>query len=567
MCGIFCVLNNFCNNCDNLISQLKFEQNIKNRGPDNFDFKVFSTDDCTLAFASSVLWLQGKTLTAQPIEDADSIFIYNGDIFSSFNETLQKDVGDTKLFYAFLKEHIANNSLHDLDKVHGPYAFIFFDKHNKKLYFGRDIFGRRSLLLGKNKESDTLILTSVAKRRTEFDFIEIPAVGTFCYNILSNKFEVYCWQHKNKNYFSKLKEFEAFLLTDIGNVFQKEDETDSGQIRTFIENENLCILRGLKENGLNEEGSLVFNQLLNSNTWMKNVKLLQRLLENSIAKRISTQPQYCKQCIQNKANCKHATVGILFSGGVDCAILALLCDKYVDKKRPIDLINVSFDEAKDYQSPDRISGLQTLEELQLCCPERKWNFIEVNVTKDVLDKERDAHIADLIYPLNTILDDSLGCALWFAARGQCKTYTTPCRVLIVGMGADELFGGYIRHRFALKRYSWQGLQNLLDEDWQNLPYRNLGRDDRVVSDHGRQLRTPYLDENVVQFLRSLECWEKTYPSSDLPLGVGEKVLLRSLAFYLGLKNAAILKKKALQFGSKIANPKENGHEISSRLCN
>ncbi|KAF7280201.1 hypothetical protein GWI33_006305 [Rhynchophorus ferrugineus] len=548
MCGIFCVLNNFSNNCDNLISQLKFEQNIKNRGPDSFNFQVFSTNDCSLAFAGSVLWLQGKNLTPQPLEDSESIFIYNGDIFNGFDEATQNNFGDTKLFHNFLKENIKNDTLDELYKVNGPYAFIYLDKAKKKLYFGRDIFGRRSLLLGKNKEGDTLILTSVAKRKTEFDFIEVPSVGTFCYDIQKNRFEVYCWQHKNKNYFSKLKDFESFLSTEIGNVFQREDDKPSNDIRAFEENENLKLLKSLKDTGLNEEGNTVLDQLLNSNLWLDNVKLLQ------------------KKCIQNKDNCNHATIGILFSGGVDCAVLALLCDKYVDKNRPIDLINVSFDEAKNYQSPDRISGRQTLKELETCCPNRKWNFVEVNVTKDALDKEREVHIADLIYPLNTILDDSLGCALWFAAKGQSKEYVTPCRVLIVGMGADELFGGYIRYRFALKRYSWQGLQNLLDEDWQNLPYRNLGRDDRVVSDHGRQLRTPYLDENVVEFLRKLECWEKTYPSSDLPLGIGEKILLRSLAYHLGLKQAATLKKKALQFGSKIANPKENGHEISSRLC-
>jgi asparagine synthetase B (glutamine-hydrolysing) len=133
------------------------------------------------------------------------------------------------------------------------------------------------------------------------------------------------------------------------------------------------------------------------------------------------------------------------------------------------------------------------------------------------------------------------------------------------MGADELFGGYTKHRAAFQKRGWQGLHEILEEDWQNLPHRNLARDDRVVSDHGRQLRTPYLDEEVVDFIQSLKCWDKTFPSNELPQGIGEKFLLRTLANYLGLKNAARLRKRALQFGSRIANPKENAHETSLRL--
>ena len=31
---------------------------------------------------------------------------------------------------------------------------------------------------------------------------------------------------------------------------------------------------------------------------------------------------------------------------------------------------------------------------------------------------RQEHIQELVYPLQTVLDDSIGCAVWFAARGK-----------------------------------------------------------------------------------------------------------------------------------------------------
>lgn len=38
--------------------------------------------------------------------------------------------------------------------------------------------------------------------------------------------------------------------------------------------------------------------------------------------------------------------------------------------------------------------------------------------------------------------------------------------------------------------------------------RNLGRDDRCISDHGREARFPFLDEEVVSFLSGLPVWLK-----------------------------------------------------------
>ena len=61
-------------------------------------------------------------------------------------------------------------------------------------------------------------------------------------------------------------------------------------------------------------------------------------------------------------------------------------------------------------------------------------------------------------------------ALYFAARGVGKVrrtvtaepehYTSPARVLLNGLGSDELLGGYGRHRTA---YSTGGWKAVIDE--------------------------------------------------------------------------------------------------------
>jgi hypothetical protein len=134
--------------------------------------------------------------------------------------------------------------------------------------------------------------------------------------------------------------------------------------------------------------------------------------------------------------------------------------------------------------------------------------------------------------------------------GEISKCTSRCRALLVGIGADEQMAGYGRHRTTFQRGGEAALARELDMDLDRLHSRNLGRDDRCMSDHGREAWFPYLDEGVVAFIHSLSLRE----IADLrePSGKGDKQVLRRAAASLGLGSCTELVKRAVQFGTRIA---------------
>jgi asparagine synthetase B (glutamine-hydrolysing) len=131
-----------------------------------------------------------------------------------------------------------------------------------------------------------------------------------------------------------------------------------------------------------------------------------------------------------------------------------------------------------------------------------------------------------------------------------ETVQTTSKVLLSGIGADEQLGGYGRHATAYKHRSWEGLRHEMDKDVLRLWKRNLGRDDRVISSNSREIRAPFLDENVAEFISKLDLPIITDPR--LQRGTGDKRILRRVATILQIPSCATLQKRAIQFGSRVA---------------
>ena len=300
-------------------------------------------------------------------------------------------------------------------------------------------------------------------------------------------------------------------------------------------------------------------------------------------------------------------MAILFSGGLDCTVLARVLHDVLPFGQDIDLLNVAFENprvlaasrivstddttraASGYNlCPDRITGLSSYKELLRVCPERSWRFVSINVPY----RETVAHrsqVVSLIFPHNTEMDLSIAYALYFAARGRGfvedpitkshMAYETPARVLISGLGADELFAGYTRHATAFVRKSYHGLIDELELDFNRLGKRNLGRDDRVISHWAKEARYPYLDEDLVSWALERPVDQKCgYGQTELNEDPGpeqealrlepSKLVLRLLAWKLDLKRAARERKRAIQFGARTAKMeagKTKGTKVLSQL--
>lgn len=237
-------------------------------------------------------------------------------------------------------------------------------------------------------------------------------------------------------------------------------------------------------------------------------KRLQELLLNSTKERVSN--------LEN--------VVIAFSGGLDSSVIAALAKTCGTE---VHLISVGLQDqleiphvkaaAKALKLPLHLKTYM-LNDVKRVLPKVLWLIEEPNVVKT-----------------------SIAIPFYWVAEVASKL---GCKVLLVGQGSDELFGGYQRY---LKIYSQSGIAAVRDTMYRDvaLSYEaNFQRDNQVCSLHGVELRLPFLDREVVCFSLSLpvslkiECVENSL----------RKKVLRRVAQNLGIPHFIANKpKKAIQY--------------------
>uniref|UniRef100_A0A8C4TTN7 Asparagine synthetase domain-containing protein 1 n=1 Tax=Erpetoichthys calabaricus TaxID=27687 RepID=A0A8C4TTN7_ERPCA len=592
MCGICCaiVLSPLQSTC-----REDHQAKLQRRGPD-CSRHVSRRDpgsgyECR--FSGHVLHMRGP-LTPQPLEDDDgNVLLWNGEVFGGV--PVGSEDNDTQAVLRHLGASCTEAQvLAVLSAVRGPWAFIYYQARRQWLWFGRDYFGRRSLLwqFAEGHKAVTLSSLSLSGAGSgQAAWQEVPAAAVYRIDLeacsLAGSFHLsaYPWRCPSTECHESDFRWEDVLGSACLGL------NDSS---LFLEAPVAPLKRQVPEEPLDSQNSLrtaepleVLDSLLLSGEMKTRAHQLLDALSEAVRRRVQLLPR----------SPGGTGVAVLFSGGLDSMVLAALADCHIPPEEPIDLLNVAFqiplasprssketkrvEEADDsagsrvgFEVPDRITGRAGMQELLAMNPSRTWNFVEIDVAPEELRSTREKHICHLVYPLETVLDDSIGCALWFAARGRgticangtSEPYTSRARVLLSGIGADEQLAGYSRHRAHFKSAGWTGLEKELGMEMARISSRNLGRDDRIIGDHGKEARFPFLDEDVVSLLNSTPVQQKA--DLTLPRGLGEKLLLRLAARELGLGASSVLPKRAMQFGCRIAkmeNRKEKASDKCSRL--
>ncbi len=270
----------------------------------------------------------------------------------------------------------------------------------------------------------------------------------------------------------------------------------------------MAVLAGIAEKG----------KLASKNAWKSYIKRLR--LKTSVSSRSKSEIKKRLEQKLTKAVAKRipkGRFGILFSGGVDSSLIALIC-----KKLKADFIcyTVGVEKSRDAAEAKKAAAKM---KLKLRCKLFTLKGAEAVIRK-----------AAAVIGKPDAVNIGIACVSIAAAQLAKKD---GIRALFTGLGSEEIFAGYRRHELAkdANKECWKGLENMLERDFV--------RDSKVATAMSVSFLTPFLDERLIIEAMGI-------PQEYKISGSEKKIILRETAAGMGLPiETAFRKKLAAQYGS------------------
>lgn len=191
------------------------------------------------------------------------------------------------------------------------------------------------------------------------------------------------------------------------------------------------------------------------------------------------------------------------------------------------------------------------------------NKISYNYSNDILSKKLSIIEYENFVLKNNVMINNQNMN---SQNSQCFIYKSNAKVIFSGLGADEFFGGYARYKTSWEKGKFKGLAFEMSKDINRVWTRNFGRDDRSCSDNGIELRFPFFDLDLIEYLSSVENIEYITDFTR-SRGTGEKIILRKICENLGFFISHNFEKRAIQFGTRLAKETNIKKYGSNRKAN